>query len=60
MLGRNRVLPCPRPARCTYCQEGNETRQFKRVEQRQVQREIVEQLDETDDRIWLPVRLPVS
>lgn len=39
---------------------GKRARTMKRVEQRQVQREIIEQLDETDDRIWLPVRLPVS
>ena len=42
MLGRNRHYPCPAAdcTRCRSCGDGNETRAFKRVEQRELAREL--------------------
>ena len=47
MLGRNRHYPCPAAdcTRCRSCGDGDETRAFKRREQRELARELAPQPD---------------
>jgi len=61
MLGRNRHYPCPAAdcTRCRSCGDGNETRAFKRREQRELGREFAEFAGEAAERaeLTLPAAL---